>query len=81
MRRRSRIARMRAQAGFKSAKSAATQLEVSTVHLHNIERGAAGASEPLIEKMSKLFDFPIDRIRAAIREQRKYLLKRMHRDL
>lgn len=69
---------MRVLAGFSSAAKAAAELGVSTIHLHNIERGAAGASPSLIERLARLLHKDEDAVKAAIRHQRKILLKRQH---
>jgi transcriptional regulator with XRE-family HTH domain len=71
------LARIRQNAGLKTAGEAARCLFISRVHLLNIERGRNGASEELIARMAKLYSTTATDIQDAIRRGHKSLLKRM----
>lgn len=73
---RTRIAKFRMDAGFSNAEKAAQALEVSAVHVKEIERGASGASEAVILRMAQLYRRSADEIRLAIRTARRDHLKR-----
>lgn len=71
------LARIRQNAGLKTAGEAARCLKISRVHLLNIERGRGGASWDLVQRMAKLYSASETDIQDAIRKGHKSLLKRM----
>lgn len=71
------LARIRIEAGFDTAQVAATALDISRVHLLNVERGRAGASPRLISSMASAYGVEPQLIIDAIRHSRRDLLKRM----
>ena len=59
---RSALAQLRLDAGYSSAKGAARKLDISHVHLANIERGSTGASDDLSQRMSVLYRVSLKRV-------------------
>jgi transcriptional regulator with XRE-family HTH domain len=71
---------MRVAAGFSNAGAAARIVGCSRVHLLNIERGASGASKPILERIAKAYGVTLADIDQAIRSAREDLLKRLLED-
>jgi len=70
------VARLGVAAGYEIAEKRAKALGCSRVHLLNIERGAATASQALIGRMAGLYGVKRSKVELAIKQARKLLMKR-----
>lgn len=69
------LAKLRIQAGFKTALEAATRLEVSRVHLLNVEQGRAKPSDKLRDKLAQLYQQDPQTIHNAYHQARQRILQ------
>lgn len=71
------LSKIRVAAGFRFATDAAGRLECSRVHLLNVERGATGASDALINRMATLYRVAPETVGEAIQNARRDYLRRL----